>query len=410
MKYTLLQQKIRLCTAGVSQPCWQGSPYQPIPVSEQVPAAVALQIMENQSDYPGVTAQAQPVTHYVQPFATASGADPGLPAADHAAGGGAAPPAGDRLLRGGPGRPGGPGAAVRPAASRHPGHADADRQRGGHGHRDPPPGQPQGRRHPGDQPQLPAPGGHLQRADPGHPARAGRGQHRRHQRRGRGDDHHRPGPRHGQLPDLRPQHLERRHLQPGVQEPVRHRARRADTQPGHPGRVRPRIHLEGHLHGRRPRPRDTPPRGPTAARGRSRSPATRSTTGPRPTSGRCRCTRRWSCPATRCSTSSPTRCTCTTATARTSSRTPTRRCRRCRRWRWPGGSATTPGSTCRSSHPAPSPPGSGCTTTGSSTRTTGASTATPTAATSSRSPTTTAGPGTSGRPARPRSPRSARAT
>jgi penicillin-binding protein 2 len=70
MKYSLLQEKIRLCTAGVSQPCWQGSPYQPIPVSEQVPAAVALQIMENQSDYPGVSAQPQPVTHYAQPFAT----------------------------------------------------------------------------------------------------------------------------------------------------------------------------------------------------------------------------------------------------------------------------------------------------------------------------------------------------
>ena len=68
----LLQQKIRLCTAGVSQPCWQGSPYQPIPVAQQVPAAVALQIMENQGDYPGVTAQAQPVTHYVQPYATAA--------------------------------------------------------------------------------------------------------------------------------------------------------------------------------------------------------------------------------------------------------------------------------------------------------------------------------------------------
>ena len=70
MKLALLQQKIRLCTAGVSQPCWQGSPYQPIPVAQQVPAAVALQIMENQGDYPGVTAQAQPVTHYVQPYAT----------------------------------------------------------------------------------------------------------------------------------------------------------------------------------------------------------------------------------------------------------------------------------------------------------------------------------------------------
>src|SRR5215467_12940671 len=70
MKYSLLQEKIRLCTAGVSQPCWQGSPYQPIPVSDQVPAAVALQIMENQSDYRGVSAQPQPVTNYAQPFAT----------------------------------------------------------------------------------------------------------------------------------------------------------------------------------------------------------------------------------------------------------------------------------------------------------------------------------------------------
>jgi penicillin-binding protein 2 len=70
MSYTLLQEKIRLCTAGVSQPCWPGSPYQPIPVAEQVPAQVALQILENQRDYPGVSAQALPVTHYVQPYAT----------------------------------------------------------------------------------------------------------------------------------------------------------------------------------------------------------------------------------------------------------------------------------------------------------------------------------------------------
>jgi len=72
MRYALLQEKIRPCTAGVSQPCWQGSPYQPIPVAEQVPAALALQIMENQGDYPGVSAQAQPVTRYVQPYATAA--------------------------------------------------------------------------------------------------------------------------------------------------------------------------------------------------------------------------------------------------------------------------------------------------------------------------------------------------
>jgi penicillin-binding protein 2 len=70
MSYTLLQEKIRLCTAGVSQPCWQGSPYQPIPVDQQAPTAIALQIMQNQREYPGITAQVQPVTHYVQPYAT----------------------------------------------------------------------------------------------------------------------------------------------------------------------------------------------------------------------------------------------------------------------------------------------------------------------------------------------------
>jgi penicillin-binding protein 2 len=72
MSDTTLQQKIRLCTARVSQPCWQGSPYQPIPVDQQVPTGIALQIMENQREFPGITAQAQPVTHYVQPYATAA--------------------------------------------------------------------------------------------------------------------------------------------------------------------------------------------------------------------------------------------------------------------------------------------------------------------------------------------------
>jgi penicillin-binding protein 2 len=70
MSYNLLQKKIRLCTAGVSQPCWQGSPYQPIPVTQQAPTAIALQIMENQREFPGVSAQPQPVTHYVLPYAT----------------------------------------------------------------------------------------------------------------------------------------------------------------------------------------------------------------------------------------------------------------------------------------------------------------------------------------------------
>lgn len=72
MSDKLLRQKTRICTRGVSQPCWAGSPYQPIPVAENVPYQVATQVMENQRDFPGVSAQVQPVTHYVQPIATDS--------------------------------------------------------------------------------------------------------------------------------------------------------------------------------------------------------------------------------------------------------------------------------------------------------------------------------------------------
>ena len=72
MKYALLQQRIRLCAPGVSQPCWQGSPYQPIPVDQQASDATALQIMESQREFPGVTAQVLPVIHYQQPYGTAA--------------------------------------------------------------------------------------------------------------------------------------------------------------------------------------------------------------------------------------------------------------------------------------------------------------------------------------------------
>jgi penicillin-binding protein 2 len=65
-----LTERVRLCTAGVSQPCWQGSPYQPIPVAEHVPPKIAVQVLEDKSEFSGVTAQVQPVTHYAQPAGT----------------------------------------------------------------------------------------------------------------------------------------------------------------------------------------------------------------------------------------------------------------------------------------------------------------------------------------------------
>jgi penicillin-binding protein 2 len=67
MSYQLLASKTRLCTANVQPPCWAGSPYQPIPVDQNVSDQVALQVMEEQKQFPGVTAQVQPVIDYPQP-------------------------------------------------------------------------------------------------------------------------------------------------------------------------------------------------------------------------------------------------------------------------------------------------------------------------------------------------------
>jgi penicillin-binding protein 2 len=72
MSYQLLSAKTRLCTKGVQQPCWAGSPYQPIPVAQNVSPRVALQVMEQQRQFPGITAQVQPVIEYPKP----NGANP----------------------------------------------------------------------------------------------------------------------------------------------------------------------------------------------------------------------------------------------------------------------------------------------------------------------------------------------
>ena len=70
--YPALADKVRLCSPKVPAPCWSGSPYQPIPVDEHVSDADALQIMEQPRQYPGVTAEVEPVTDYPEP----DGADP----------------------------------------------------------------------------------------------------------------------------------------------------------------------------------------------------------------------------------------------------------------------------------------------------------------------------------------------
>jgi penicillin-binding protein 2 len=70
IKPATMKREVRPCSARVGQPCWPGSPYQPIPVAEHVPSRIALQVLEDQRLYPGVTAAIQPVTHYRQPIST----------------------------------------------------------------------------------------------------------------------------------------------------------------------------------------------------------------------------------------------------------------------------------------------------------------------------------------------------
>ncbi|MDA8370619.1 MAG: penicillin-binding protein 2 [Nocardiopsaceae bacterium] len=61
-----LRKRTRLCSPEVSRPCWQGSPYQPIPLAEDVEPRVALQIKERQEDFPGISAEQQAVRHHVR--------------------------------------------------------------------------------------------------------------------------------------------------------------------------------------------------------------------------------------------------------------------------------------------------------------------------------------------------------
>ena len=63
-----IAQQIRLCSATVSQPCWAGSPYQPVPVATDVPQAIGLEILEDHDKFPGITAQAAAVRTYPAPF------------------------------------------------------------------------------------------------------------------------------------------------------------------------------------------------------------------------------------------------------------------------------------------------------------------------------------------------------
>ncbi len=62
----------RLVTCGdpgsVVGTCWNGSPYQPVPVASDVRQAMALRVLEQPEDFPSVLAQQQSVRAYPQPY------------------------------------------------------------------------------------------------------------------------------------------------------------------------------------------------------------------------------------------------------------------------------------------------------------------------------------------------------
>ena len=62
-----IRDKIRLCDAKTPQPCWNGSPYQPIPITDEATPRQALQIRERSEDFPGITAEPTAVRRYPAP-------------------------------------------------------------------------------------------------------------------------------------------------------------------------------------------------------------------------------------------------------------------------------------------------------------------------------------------------------
>ena len=62
----------RLVTCGdpgsVTGRCWNGSPYQPVPVAEDVDREIALRLLEQNEDFPAVVVDQQSVRSYPEPF------------------------------------------------------------------------------------------------------------------------------------------------------------------------------------------------------------------------------------------------------------------------------------------------------------------------------------------------------
>ncbi|UQA95406.1 penicillin-binding protein 2 [Streptomyces halobius] len=62
-----IRNKVRLCDAETPQPCWNGSPFQPIPITDEATTQQALQIRERSEDFPGISAEPTAVRRYPAP-------------------------------------------------------------------------------------------------------------------------------------------------------------------------------------------------------------------------------------------------------------------------------------------------------------------------------------------------------
>ena len=66
-----LKARTMLCgEPGASKPpaCWNGTPYQPIPVAKDVSEQVAIEVMERREDFPGIAADSQTLRAYPSPY------------------------------------------------------------------------------------------------------------------------------------------------------------------------------------------------------------------------------------------------------------------------------------------------------------------------------------------------------
>ncbi|MCZ4497926.1 MAG: Peptidoglycan glycosyltransferase [Marmoricola sp.] len=68
--YAEVLERTVLCgtDGAVRKTCWNGSPFQPVPIASDVPQATAVEISEQAEDFPGVLAQAESVRSYPAPY------------------------------------------------------------------------------------------------------------------------------------------------------------------------------------------------------------------------------------------------------------------------------------------------------------------------------------------------------